>query len=300
VRRRGEFTTALVGVWCSRSSAAGSRPAAGAPRCFGASAVNAFHRHLLDRRLGVAGRVSWIVLGIHGDGVSSAEIRNGKYQLQSETKGCADSLPAPGVIYDRKWSLLRRTARVHRVAAAGSEGTFAPRWRGIASIATSTASKIERVLLRARRRRISPPSSSAMRRYRRLGARRAARRDPRIGSFRQSPSATIRTPGWSPHLTRLPSGQVTEIERTTRRFATVRLGAWWESTDWSANTTTRCAARGHPFRRSECARADGAGSGRRREPRARARHRPNNNDRSRPAALHLPDVPADSAARSWP
>src|SRR6185295_2652460 len=71
--------------------------------------VTAFHPHLLDRRLGMARTVVWIVLGILILSFFRTQILgHGKYQLQSETNRLRPiPLPAPrGIIYDRNGRVL--------------------------------------------------------------------------------------------------------------------------------------------------------------------------------------------------
>ena len=71
--------------------------------------MSAFHPHLLDRRLGLARGVVWVVVGILILSFFRVQILgHGKYQLQSETNRLRPiPLPAPrGVIYDRNGRVL--------------------------------------------------------------------------------------------------------------------------------------------------------------------------------------------------
>ena len=75
--------------------------------------MNAFHPHLLDRRLGTAQTAVWVVLGIIILSFFRTQILgHGKFQLQSETNRLRPiPLPAPrGVIYDRRGQIIADNA----------------------------------------------------------------------------------------------------------------------------------------------------------------------------------------------
>ena len=71
--------------------------------------MNAFHPHLLDRRLMFARWFLWLVLVVITGAFFRTQIfGHGKYQLQSETNRLRPiPLPAPrGVIYDRNGHVI--------------------------------------------------------------------------------------------------------------------------------------------------------------------------------------------------
>lgn len=122
--------------------------------------MNAFHPHLLDRRIGIARTVVWAVLGIITMSFFRTQILgHGKYQLQSETNRLRPiPLPAPrGVIYDRNGRVLADNVPGYTVSLLpGPEATLRGTLARIASIANLDSAAIERVLQRARRAPYQP------------------------------------------------------------------------------------------------------------------------------------------------
>jgi len=189
--------------------------------------VNAFHPHLLDRRLGVARTGVWIVLGIMVMAFFRTQILgHGKYQLQSETNRLRPiPLPAPrGVIYDRNGHVLAENVPGYTVSLLpGLEANLRSTLARIASIANIDSVEIERVLQRARRAPYQPAlvlGNAPFSVVSALEERRVA--IPGL-LIQAEPKRYYPDTGVVAHLIGYV-GEVTEVERTTRRFATVRLG----------------------------------------------------------------------------
>ena len=189
--------------------------------------MNAFHPHLLDRRLGVARTGVWIVLGIMVMAFFRTQILgHGKYQLQSETNRLRPiPLPAPrGVIYDRNGHVLAENVPGYTVSLLpGLEANLRSTLARIASIANIDSVEIERVLQRARRAPYQPAlvlGNAPFSVVSALEERRVA--IPGL-LIQAEPKRYYPDTGVVAHLIGYV-GEVTEVERTTRRFATVRLG----------------------------------------------------------------------------
>ena len=122
--------------------------------------MNAFHPHLLDRRLSISRTVVWIVLGIMVMSFFRTQILgHGRYQLQSETNRLRQiPLPAPrGVIYDRNGHVMAENVPGYTVSLLpGPEATLRATLAQIASIANIDSAAIARVLQRARRAPYQP------------------------------------------------------------------------------------------------------------------------------------------------
>jgi penicillin-binding protein 2 len=189
--------------------------------------VNAFHPHLLDRRLGLARTGVWIVLGIMVLSFFRTQILgHGKYQLQSETNRLRPiPLPAPrGVIYDRNGRVLAENVPGYTVSLLpGPEANLRATLARIASIANIDSAEIAKVLQRARRAPYQPAlvlGDAPFNVVSALEERRVAipglviQAEPK----RRYPDTAVVS-----HLIGYV-GEVTEIERQTHRFATVRLG----------------------------------------------------------------------------
>jgi len=189
--------------------------------------VNAFHPHLLDRRLGWARMGVWIVLGIIIMSFFRTQILgHGKYQLQSETNRLRPiPLPAPrGVIYDRNGHVMAENVPGYTVSLLpGPEANLRSTLARIASIANIDSVEIERVLQRARKAPYQPAlvrSDAPFSVVSALEERRVAipglliQAEPK----RYYPDTAVVS-----HLLGYV-GEVTEAERATRRFAMVRLG----------------------------------------------------------------------------
>src|SRR2546428_5310821 len=187
--------------------------------------VSAFHPHLLDRRLGVARGVVWVVVGILILSFFRVQILgHGKYQLQSETNRLRPiPLPAPrGVIYDRNGHVMAENVPGYTVSLLpGPEANLRSTLARIASIANIDSAVMERVLQRARRAPYQPALVLGDARFNVVSAleeRRVAipglliQAEPK----RSYPdSAVAQLVGYV--------AEVTEAERTSK-FAKVRLG----------------------------------------------------------------------------
>ncbi len=189
--------------------------------------MNAFHPHLLDRRLGMARTTVWIVLGIMVMSFFRTQILgHGKYQLQSETNRLRPiPLPAPrGVIYDRNGHVIAENVPGYTVSLLpGPEAHLRSTLARIASIANIDSVEIERVLQRARRAPYQPAlvlGDAPFSVVSALEERRVA--IPGL-LIQAEPKRYYPDTGVVAHLVGYV-GEVTEAERTTRRFATVRLG----------------------------------------------------------------------------
>jgi len=189
--------------------------------------VNAFHPHLLDRRLGMARTGVWIVLGVMVMAFFRTQILgHGKYQLQSETNRLRPiPLPAPrGVIYDRNGKVLAENVPGYTVSLLpGPEANLRSTLARIASIANIDSAEIAKVLQRARRAPYQPAlvlGDAPFRVVSALEERRVA--IPGL-LIQAEPKRYYPDTALVAHLVGY-IGEVTEVERTTRRFATVRLG----------------------------------------------------------------------------
>src|SRR2546425_5505485 len=216
----------------------GCRPAVVLPRLAVATAVaglrgpgslgvNAFHPHLLDRRLGVARTVVWIVLGIMVMSFFRTQILgHGKYQLQSETNRLRPiPLPAPrGVIYDRNGRVLAENVPGYTVSLLpGPEANLRSTLARIASIANIDSAGIERALQRARRAPYQPAlvlGDAPFKVVSALEERRVA--IPGL-LIQAEPKRFYPDTAVVAHLIGYV-GEVTEAERASSRFAAVRLG----------------------------------------------------------------------------
>lgn len=122
--------------------------------------MNAFHPHLLDRRLGTARRAVWVVLGIMILSFFRTQILgHGKYQLQSETNRLKPiPLRAPrGIIYDRNGRVLAENVPGYTVSILpGPEANMRSTLARVVGIANLDSAAVERVLQRARRAPYQP------------------------------------------------------------------------------------------------------------------------------------------------
>lgn len=189
--------------------------------------MNAFHPHLLDRRLGMARTGVWIVLGIIILSFFRTQILgHGKYQLQSETNRLRPiPLPAPrGVIYDRNGHVLAENVPGYTVSLLpGPEANLRYTLARIASIANIDSADIQRVLQRARRAPYQPAlvlGDAPFSVVSALEERRVA--IPGL-LIQAEPKRSYPDTAVVSHLVGYV-GEVTEGERATRRFAAVRLG----------------------------------------------------------------------------
>jgi penicillin-binding protein 2 len=189
--------------------------------------VNAFHPHLLDRRLGLARTVVWGVLGIMVMAFFRTQILgHGKYQLQSETNRLRPiPLPAPrGVIYDRNGHVMAENMPGYTVSLLpGPEANLRETLARIASIANIDSTEIERVLQRARRAPYQPALVLADAPFKVVSALEERRIAIPGLLIQAEPKRFYPDSGVLAHLVGYV-GEVTEAERATRRFASVRLG----------------------------------------------------------------------------
>ncbi|HET8712551.1 MAG TPA: penicillin-binding protein 2 [Gemmatimonadales bacterium] len=189
--------------------------------------MNAFHPHLLDRRLGMARTGVWIVLGILILSFFRTQILgHGKYQLQSETNRLRPiPLPAPrGIIYDRNGHVLAENVPGYTVSLLpGPEANLRSTLARIASIANIDSAEIERVIQRARRAPYQPAlvlGDAPFSVVSALEERRVA--IPGL-LIQAEPKRFYPDTAVIAHLVGYV-GEVTESERGTKRFADVRLG----------------------------------------------------------------------------
>lgn len=189
--------------------------------------MNAFHPHLLDRRLGMARTGVWIVLGIMVMSFFRTQILgHGKYQLQSETNRLRPiPLPAPrGVIYDRNGHVIAENVPGYTVSLLPRpEANLRSTLARIASIANIDSAEIERVLQRARRAPYQPAlvlGDAPFSVVSALEERRVA--IPGL-LIQAEPKRYYPDTALVSHVVGYV-GEVTEAERATRRFAAVRLG----------------------------------------------------------------------------
>ena len=189
--------------------------------------MSAFHPHLLDRRLGLARGVVWVVVGILILSFFRVQILgHGKYQLQSETNRLRPiPLPAPrGVIYDRNGRVLAENVPGYTVSLLpGPEANLRSTLARIASIANIDSAGIERALQRARRAPYQPAlvlGDAPFTVVSALEERRVAipglliQAEPK--RFYPDTAVVAHLIGYL--------GEVTEAERASSRFAAVRLG----------------------------------------------------------------------------
>lgn len=189
--------------------------------------MNAFHPHLLDQRLGTARTAVWIVLGIMVMAFFRTQILgHGKYQLQSETNRLRPiPLPAPrGVIYDRNGRVMAENVPGYTVSLLpGPEANLRSTLARIASIANIDSTEIEKVLQRARRAPYQPALVLADAPFSVVSALEERRVAIPGLLIQAEPKRYYPDTAVLAHLVGYV-GEVTETERTTRRFANVRLG----------------------------------------------------------------------------
>ena len=189
--------------------------------------MNAFHPHLLDRRLGMARTGVWIVIGIIILSFFRTQILgHGKYQLQSETNRLRPiPLPAPrGIIYDRNGRVLAENVPGYTVSLLPAPvATLRSTLARIAPIANLDSIEIERVLQRARKAPYQPAlvlGDAPFSVVSALEERRVA--IPGL-LIQAEPKRSYPDTAVVAHLIGYV-GEVTEGERATKRFAQVRLG----------------------------------------------------------------------------
>jgi len=189
--------------------------------------MSSFHPHLLDRRVGMARFAVWTVMGLLVASFFRPQILgHGKYQLQSETNRLRPiPLPAPrGIIYDRNGRVLAENVPGYTVSLLPApEANLRSTLARIASIANIDSTEIERVIQRARRAPYQPAlvlGDAPFTVVSALEERRVA--IPGL-LIQAEPKRIYPDTAVVAHLIGYV-GEVTEVERGTRRFASVRLG----------------------------------------------------------------------------
>jgi penicillin-binding protein 2 len=189
--------------------------------------MSSFHPHLLDRRVGMARFAVWTVMGLLVASFFRTQILgHGKYQLQSETNRLRPiPLPAPrGIIYDRNGRVLAENVPGYTVSLLPApEANLRSTLARIASIANIDSTEIERVIQRARRAPYQPAlvlGDAPFAVVSALEERRVA--IPGL-LIQAEPKRIYPDTAVVAHLIGYV-GEVTEGERGTRRFASVRLG----------------------------------------------------------------------------
>ena len=189
--------------------------------------MNAFHPHLLDRRLGMARSGVWIVLGIIILSFFRTQILgHGKYQLQSETNRLRPiPLPAPrGIIYDRNGRVLAENVPGYTVSLLpGPEANLRSTLARIATIANIDSIEIARVLQRARKAPYQPALVLGDAPFSVISALEERRVAIPGLLIQAEPKRSYPDTAVVAHLIGYV-GEVTEGERATKRFAQVRLG----------------------------------------------------------------------------
>jgi penicillin-binding protein 2 len=189
--------------------------------------LSAFHPHLLDRRLGTAQKVVWLVLGIIVLSFFRTQILgHGKYQLQSETNRLRPiPLPAPrGVIFDRNGRVLAENVPGYTVSLLpGPEANLRATLERIALIANLDSADIGRVMQRVRRAPYQPALVLGDAPFPVVSALEERRVEIPGLLIQAEPKRSYPDTSLVAHLVGYV-GEVTEGERGTKRFASVRLG----------------------------------------------------------------------------
>jgi penicillin-binding protein 2 len=189
--------------------------------------MSAFHPHQLDRRLSTARLTVWAVLAVISLAFFKAQILgHGKYQLQSETNRLRPiPLPAPrGIIFDRNGRILAENVPGYTVSilpgpAANLRATLAR----AASIAGLDSADIEDVLQRARKAPYQPALVLADAPFAVVSALEERRVEIPGLLIQSEPKRYYPDSALVSHIVGYV-GEVTEGERATQRFASVRLG----------------------------------------------------------------------------
>jgi penicillin-binding protein 2 len=182
---------------------------------------------LLDRRLRAVRMFVWAVLGVLLVAFFRTQILgHGKYQLQSESNRLRQiPLPAPrGIIFDRNGKVLADNVPGYTVSllpgpAANLRATLAR----IAPIARLDAAAIQRVLQRAAKAPYQPALVIADVPFSVVSALEERRLEIPGLLIRTEPKRFYPDTTIAAHLVGY-LGEVTEGERATQRFGTVRLG----------------------------------------------------------------------------
>jgi penicillin-binding protein 2 len=186
-----------------------------------------YHPHLLDRRLAIARGIVWATFAVMIAAFFKIQILgHGKYQLQSETNRLRPiPLPAPrGVVLDRKGLVIAENVPGYTISLLpGPVDSLRARLRRIAPVVKVDSLEIERILVRYRRAPYQPVLVHADAPFEMV----SSLEERRLGI----PGLLIQTEPKryypdGPAVAHLMGyvGEVTEQERATPRFASVRLG----------------------------------------------------------------------------
>lgn len=189
--------------------------------------MNAFHPHLLDRRLRVVRVGVWAVTAVVTIVFFRTQIlEHGKYQLQSDTNRLRPiPLPAPrGIITDRNGRVLADNVPGYTVSLLpGNEDSLRATLRRIAPIVNLDNATIEHVLARYRRAPYLPVMVLSSAKFHVVSALEERRLLFPGLLIQPEPKRVYPDSGLVAHLVGYV-GEVTEAERSQRRFASVRLG----------------------------------------------------------------------------
>jgi penicillin-binding protein 2 len=189
--------------------------------------MSAFHPHQMDRRLSTARLTLWAVLGIISLAFFRTQILgHGKYQLQSETNRLRPiPLPAPrGIIFDRNGRILAENVPGYTVSILpGPAANLRATLRRAASIAGLDSADIEAVLQRARKAPYQPALVLADAPFAVVSALEERRIEIPGLLIQSEPKRYYPDSSVIAHIVGYV-GEVTEGERATQRFASVRLG----------------------------------------------------------------------------
>ena len=189
--------------------------------------MNPFHPHLLDQRLRVVRFLVWGVLAVTVLAFFRTQILgHGKYQLQSETNRLRPiPLPAPrGLILDRNGKVLADNVPGYTVSLLpGPEANLRATLARIAPIAHLDAGAIERTIQRWRRAPYQPALVVADAPFSVVSTLEERRFEIPGLLIQTEPKRFYPDTSVIAHLVGFV-GEVTEAERTTRRFQAVRLG----------------------------------------------------------------------------
>ena len=189
--------------------------------------MNAFHAHLLDRRLRWVHGVVWSAVAALVIAFFRTQIlEHSKYQLQSETNRLRPiPLPAPrGIITDRNGKLLADNVPGYTVSLLpGDEDSLRAALERIAPFVKLDRAGIDRVLVRYRRAPYLPVTVLPNAKFEVVSALEERRLIFPGLLIQPEPKRTYPDSSLIAHLVGYV-GEVTEAERTQRRFAAIRLG----------------------------------------------------------------------------
>jgi penicillin-binding protein 2 len=190
--------------------------------------VNAFHPHLLDRRVRGARLIVWCTMGAMVVGFFRIQILgHGKYQLQSETNRLRP-IPltaARGVITDRNGRVLAENVPGYTVALLpGPEAEMRATLARIAQIVRLDGAAVERILQRHRRAPYHPAVVLADAPFAVVSALEERRTTIPGLVIQTEPKRLYPDSGLAAHLVGYV-GEVTEGELGIRRFRDARPGS---------------------------------------------------------------------------